>query len=119
MRVKKFSGYSVAVFNPIPFYCISTETEAWSSPKRTPIVCAISRDDARSFSRRGVSFVNGGLREFSKNVCLLEDDYTNSYCYPSLIETKDGFLVSYYHSNNTPYCLKASKIVKVLREEIE
>ena len=119
MRVKKFGEYSAAVFNPIPFYCISTETEAWSSPKRTPIVCAVSRDDARSFSRRGVSFVNGGMREFTKNVYLLEDDYSNSYCYPSMLETRDGFLVSYYHSNGTPYCLKASKIVKVLREEIE
>lgn len=119
MRVKKFSETSVAVFNPIPFYCISTETEVWSSPKRTPIVCAVTRGDTQAFSKRGVSFVNGGMKEFCRNVYLLEDDYSNSYCYPSLLETSDGFLVSYYHSDNTPYCLKASKIVKVLWSEIE
>ncbi len=119
MRVKRFGDIAAAVFNPIPFCCLSTNTEAWSSPKRTPIVFAVSRDDARSFDRRGVSFVNGGMREFMKNVYLLEDDYSNSYCYPSLLETKDGYLVSYYHSENTPYCLKASKIVKIYREEIE
>ena len=119
MRVKKFGDYAVAIFNPVPFSCVGTGMEAWSSPKRTPIVAAISRDDARSFDKRGVSFVNGGMREFSGNVYLLETDTSNSYCYPSLLETKDGFLVSYYHSDNTPYCLKASRIVKILREEIE
>ena len=56
---------------------------------------------------------------FVKDVYLLEDDYTNSYCYPAMIETKDGFLVAYYHSNNSTYCLNSSKITKVYRTEIE
>jgi len=119
MRVKRIGEYAAAVFNPIPFHCLNTGTELWSSPKRTPIVCAVSRDDARSLNRRGVSFVNGGMKEFLKEVRLLEDDTSNSYCYPSILGTKDGFLVSYYHSDNTPVCLRASKIVKVYREEIE
>ena len=118
MRVKRFRDASAAVFNPVPFHCLSTTVEAWNSPKRTPIVCAVTRGDTRPFSKRGVSFVNGGMQDFVKNVYLLEDDTSNSYCYPSLLETADGFLVSYYHSSGTPYCLKASKIVKVLWSEI-
>ena len=93
--------------------------EAWLSPKRTPIVCAVSKDDAESFSKRGVTFVNGRMAFFVKDVYLLEDDYTNSYCYTAMIETKDGFLVEYYHSDNSPFCLNASKITKVYRTEIE
>lgn len=119
MRVKKFKTIAAAVFNPIPFHCLNDRTEVWRSPKRTPIVCAVSRDDATSFSRRGATFVNGRMDSFVCDVYLLEDDTTNSYCYPAMLETKDGFLVAYYHSDNTPYCLTASKITKVYRTEIE
>ena len=119
MRVKKFETIAAAVFNPIPFHCLNDRTEVWRSPKRTPIVCAVSRDDATSFSRRGATFVNGRMDSFVCDVYLLEDDTTNSYCYPAMLETKDGFLVAYYHSDNTPYCLTASKITKVYRTEIE
>ena len=119
MRVKKFKNIAVAAFNPIPFCCINDRVEDWLSPKRTPIVCAVSKDDAESFCQRGAAFVNGKMAFFVKDVYLLEDDYTNSYCYPAMIETKDGFLVAYYHSNNSTYCLNSSKITKVYRTEIE
>ena len=80
---------------------------------------AVSRDDGKSLNKRGVSFVNGGLREFQKNVYLLEDDTSESYCYTSMISTNDGCLVSYYHSAGTPHCLRASKIVKITWDETD
>lgn len=119
MRVKQVGGLAAAVYNPVAFNVLSNGVENWNSPKRTPIVCAISRDDAHSLNRRGVTFVNGGLRDFRAQVYLLEDDLTNSYCYPAITETADGFLVAYYHSNGTPHCLRSSKVVKVRREELD
>ena len=119
MRVKRLGEFTAAAFNPVPYNCLRTDTETWSSPKRTPIVLAVSRDDGKSLNRRGVSFVNGGLREFQKNVYLLEDNTSESYCYPSMISTNDGCLVSYYHSAGTPHCLRASKIVKITWDETD
>ena len=118
MRVKRVGPYAAAVFNPLAFNCLRQNTEAWSSPKRTPIVCALSADDGHSFADAGITSVNGGLRKFAENCYLLETDYSDSYCYPSIQETKDGFLVSYYHSNGTPACLNSSKIVKVRFAEL-
>ncbi len=119
MRVKKCGDTVIAAFNPIPFYCLHDRRETWNSPRRTPIVCAVSRDDGLSFHKRGVSFAGGGLRSFSSQVYLLEEDENNSYCYPALQATKDGFLAAYYHSDGTPHCLNATKITKVYRSEIE
>ena len=118
MRVKRIGDITVAVFNPVPFNVTNDKTEAWNSPKRTPLVLAVSTDDAVSMNKRGASFVNGGFKDFCKNVYMLEDDPSDSYCYPSVIGTKDGLLVSYYHSNGTKFCLKASKIIKIYRNEL-
>ncbi len=118
MRVKRVGEYVAAVFNPIGFSCLREAGEAWGSPKRTPIVCALSRDDGHSFADRGILAGDGKMRDFVKQCCLLETDERESYCYPSILETRDGFLVSYYHSNGTEACLNSSKIVKVRREEL-
>ena len=118
MRVKRVGPYVAAVFNPIAFNCLRENSEVWGSPKRTPIVCALSADDGHSFADRGICGINGGLRAFSEHCFLLETDRTDSYCYPSIQETADGFLVSYYHSNGTPACLNSSKIVKIRWEEL-
>ena len=118
MRVKKIGDLTAALFNPVPYNPLREDTELWRSPKRTPIACAFSKDDGRSLNRRGVSFVNGGLLEYGRNVYLLEDDPSESYCYPALIETEDGFLAAYYHSAGTRACLSATKVVKVRRDEI-
>ena len=118
MRVKRTGNLTVAVFNPKPFSCVHTDTEVWNSPKRTPLVCAVSFDDGSSFDTTGKTFANGQLLDFAANCYLLEDDETNSYCYPAVIAVKDGFLVSYYHSNSTPICLNSSRVVKVCYNEI-
>jgi len=119
MRVERIGDLTAAVFNPVPFNPLREDTELWQSPKRTPIACAISKDDGLSLNRRGISFVNGGLREYRKQVYLLEDDTSESYCYPALIETRDGFLAAYYHSAGTRSCLSATRIVKIRREELD
>ena len=118
MRVKRTGDITVAVFNPKAFSCVQTATEVWNSPKRTPLVCAVSFDDGRSFDTAGKTLANGQLLDFAANCFLLEDDETNSYCYPAVIGVKDGFLVSYYHSNGTPICLNSSRVVKVFFNEI-
>lgn len=120
MRVKKVGDYVAAVYNPVAFNCLREDAEVWGSPKRTPFVVSLSKDDAKDFDARRTTIVNGSLnKEFIKNTYLLEDDLSNSYCYPSICETKDGFLVSYYHSNGTEICLNSTKIVKVYYSEIE
>ena len=63
--------------------------------------------------------MNGGFKPFVNNCYLLEDDTTNSYCYPAIIEVEDGFLVAYYHSGNTDVCLNCTKIIKVRFDEIQ
>jgi len=101
MQVKKVGKYTLAVFNPIPGYTSRDEQkEPWG---RTPYLCAVSEDDGKTF-----------LRTY-----YLEDDFTNGYCYPSLIECEDGFLVAYYHSDGSEICLRSQKITKVLWKEIE
>ena len=118
MRVKKIGGRAAAVFNPVGFNIMNTATEAWSSPKRTPIVCSVSDDGGASFADRKTTSVNGGLKGFRENTYLLETDLSESYCYPSAVAVKDGLLVSYYHSGGTPFCLNCSKIVKIRFDEL-
>ncbi len=119
MQVKKVGKYTVAIFNPIGFNCLRTDTEVWKSPKRTPFVCAISEDGGVSFVDMTKTFGNGGFDDFVDNCYLLEDDTTNSYCYPAIIEVNDGFLTAYFHSNNTEFCLNSTKITKVTYSELE
>ena len=119
MLVKRVKDYVIAIFNPIGYHCLNTRTEAWRSPKRTPYVCAVSRDGGVRFDSTDKSFADGGFAPFIKNCVLLEDDLKNSYCYPAVLETKEGFLVAYYHSNDTEICLNSTKIIKITHEEME
>lgn len=119
MLVKKVGNYTLAIFNPVPFSCVFTQTEDWGSPKRTPFVCAVSLDDAKSFTDMTYNSRNGDYASFVKKCYYLEDDFFNSYCYPAVIEVDEGFLVAYYHSNGSDICLNATKITKVRFSEIE
>ena len=56
---------------------------------------------------------------FINNSFLVETDDSNSYCYPSVIDTKDGLLIAYYHSGGHPCPLKSAKITKVYFDEFE
>jgi len=118
MHVKKCGDYLIAVYNPQSFGYANTATEAWPSAKRTPLVCAVSTDDGESFALDGKSATGGAYQNFIENCYLLEDDITNSYCYPAILPVKDGFLVHYYHSNGTNACLSSGKITKVYYNEL-
>ena len=119
MRVKRVGELVAAVYNPVGYNCLQWATEVWGSPKRTPIVLSLSGDDGRSFSDRGVNAANGGFLAMAKRTYLLEDDLSESYCYPSIQEVKDGILISYYHSDGDPRCLNASKVIKIYYHEIK
>ena len=99
MLVKDAGSYTLAVFNPIPRYQGRPASEPWG---RTPLVCAVSRDRGRTFPQ----------------IFYIEDDLSNGYCYPALLETHDGFLLAYYHSNNTGICLNSCRITKVSFSEL-
>lgn len=101
LLMKKVGKYTVAVFNPVPNYTTrpNADGNVWG---RTPLVCAVSEDDGKNFNR----------------IFALEDDPTNGYCYPAIIEGDDYFLVSYYHSNNADSPLTSCKMIKILFEEI-
>jgi len=101
MQVKKVGKYTIAVFNPIPAYNTRECSNTWG---RSPLVCAVSTDDGRSF----------------KNVFHLEDDLENGYCYPAIFEAKDGILFAYYHSDGVKgMVLTSNMLKKVYFDEIE
>lgn len=119
MQVKDAHGYTLAIFNPVSYHCLREDREDWKSPKRTPFVLAISKDGGLSFTDMKKTFRDGGFIPFEKDCRLLESDLSNSYCYPAIIETNGGFLVGYYHSDNTPICLNGTKITKVSLNELD
>lgn len=101
LLMKKVGKFTVAVFNPIPNYTTRPNADGivWG---RTPLVCAVSEDDGMNF----------------REIYAIEDDPTNGYCYPAIIDGNDYFLVSYYHSNNNDCPLTSCKIKKIMFDEI-
>ena len=119
MQILKCGEVVVAVFNPVPFTVVNQLTEQWNSAKRTPLAIAVSENDGREFSKNEMS-ANGKLKEFSlNNVFLIEDDPSDSYCYPAIFDGGDYILVGYYHSNGTGWCLNCGKIVKICKTEFK
>ncbi len=118
MRVKRVGELTVAVFNPQPYYPSRLDLSSSGTPRRTPFVMAVSRDDARSFDATGKSYCSFGLSDFRDSLYTLENDPENAFCYPAIIETKDGFLVAYYHSNNSGHTLDSAKIVKIAYNDL-
>jgi len=118
MRIKKTGDYVTAVLNPVGYGCTNESTEIWKSPKRTPLVCTVTGNDGKDMHATGKTFANGGLDELREHTYIIEPAGRNSACYPALIGTKDGFLVSYYHSGGTEMCLHDTKIIKVTFEEL-
>ena len=118
MQVKAAHGYTLAVFNPLGYSCVRDARESWGSPKRTPLALAYCDDGGLSFVDTRTTPAGGGFLSFSERCRLLEDDMENSYCYPAIMEVNDGFLVAYYHSDNTDACLNATKITKVSLDEL-
>jgi hypothetical protein len=119
MRVKHVGKCTVAVFNPVPLSCVRELRERWGSGKRTPLICAISPEDAMDFKNTNASLAYCNMDTFFAHCFALETDPKNSFCYPAIIQTKDGFLVAYYDSDNKVVPLNACRIRKVLYSEIQ
>ena len=119
MRIKKVGKYTVAIFNPLSYNVLRTDHSKRFNTKRTPFVCAVSANDGREFDTTGKTFAAGALAYFQRMCYLLEDDYRDSYCYPAICEAKDGFVVSYYHSDGSDYTLNSEKIAKVYFSELD
>lgn len=101
MQVKKIGKYTLAVFNPIPAYTTRDCSNTWG---RSPLVCAVSIDDGKSFNKW----------------FYLEDDLENGYCYPAIYGIEDGVLFAYYHSDGVKgMVLTSNMIKKVYYDEIE
>lgn len=99
LLMKRACGKTLAVFNPIPNYTTRDGEKAWG---RTPLVCAVSDNDGKSFER----------------IYFLEDDPENGYCYPAIFDGGDYALIAYYHSDNTEIPLNSLKIKKISSEEL-
>ena len=113
MRVKRIGEYTVAAFNPSACHCLSP------SNARRPLVCAVCRDDGASFQNFTDFTTSAKMKKFSQGLFAVENDPANTYCYPSMIEVKGGFLIAYYHSEGDAFPLRATKITKILFDEIE
>ena len=100
LLMKRACGYTLAVFNPIPNYTTRSCENSWG---RTPLVCAVSKDDGRTFPI----------------ILTLENDPNNGYCYPAIFDGGNYALISYYHSDNTGTPLTATKILKITADELE
>lgn len=106
MLIKKIGERRMAaVFNPVarPAACLMEQEERWKILGRTPLLCAVSEDDDNTYTK----------------FFYIEDDITNDYCYPAIIEGKDYFLIAYYHSGNTGIPLSNLKITKVMYSELD
>lgn len=100
LLMKRACGMTLAVFNPIPNYTTRDGEKAWG---RTPLVCAVSDNDGKTFER----------------LFFLEDDPENGYCYPAIFDGGDYTLIAYYHSDNTGVPLNSLKIKKILNSELK
>ena len=118
MRIKKIKDLTVAIFNPTGCTCTRDDYSVRGSIRRTPFVCAVSRDDGMSFNDLSGFEKGKKMMKFRGSAFLLESSLDDTYCYPSIIETKDGFLVAYYHSGGGTYTLASTKISKVYFDEI-
>ncbi len=118
MRVKRVGDITVAVYNPQPYNPSRLDLSSSGTPRRTPFVMAVSHDDGKSFDARGKTYSSFGLADFQDSLYTLENDPDNAFCYPAIIEVDDGFLVAYYHSNNSGHTLDSAKIIKVYFNEL-
>ena len=99
LLMKRACSMTLAVFNPIPNFTTRDGEKAWG---RTPLVCAVSDNDGKSFDR----------------VFFLEDDPENGYCYPAIFDGGEYALIAYYHSDNTEIPLNSLRIKKILKSEL-
>lgn len=100
-RLQKNNALFV-VWNPVPNY--NTRSRPPYLQGRTPLVCAISLDDGKTWAEP----------------MLLEDDQDRGFCYPAIHELNDGVLISYCGGNVADGgCLCRQIINKVRFDEMD
>ncbi len=118
MRVSCLGDKVIAVFNPVGNSLCSAYQTPWGAPPRTPIMLAVSDDGGQSFAKPAKEFSWNAFRSHKKNCFLIEDDPSDSYCYPAMIRVNGGFLVTYYCDAGSNRVLNCSHIVKITDEEL-
>ena len=79
MSVKPTRKGWLAIWNPVPTNNISGDLWRSATGGRTPLVCAISKDDGKSWSEPDI----------------IENDPQAGYCYTAICETEDALLLGY------------------------
>lgn len=118
MRVTAAGTYTVAVLNPVGRQLFSRSTLSWGGGRRTPLAAVLSKDGGMSLAVGPDRFNWSAMNDFTAHCVLLEDDPDMNYCYPAIIGTADGFLVTYYCGDNHRI-LRNSRVMKVSNLEIE
>lgn len=118
MRVRNMGKYAVAVFNPVGRSVGHNIANSWGGGFRSPLAIAVSKSGVSGLAKSADTFNWRTFKEFISHCALIEDDLTKQYCYPSLIETGDGFLVAYYY-DDSGRILNQTRIVKVTDEELK
>lgn len=96
-------GTLYGVWNPMPLYNgRGKHPSGWG---RTPLVCAVSRDDGTTWS----------------DPVVLADDPTHGYCYPALFFTEDDCMLTAYCSGGPEegICLAQLTIHKIPLSELQ
>ena len=118
MRVERFGDKTIAGFNPLAHSQAAAYRLHWGAPQRSPLVLALSISDGSDFARPVSDFSYNAFNDFCQRCFALEDDPADSFCYPAMIRTKDGFLVTYYCDGGSHRVLNYSHILKISDEEM-
>ena len=121
MLVRNIQDLTVAILNPMPQSTLFSRFDKWCNFKymRTPFVMAVAKDGGLSFVEEDFSSQKGEVLPFIEKCYYIEDDTTESYCYPSIIEVEDGILVAYYFSNGSGQMLNSARIKKISFNELD
>lgn len=119
MIVCKMRGFAIAVLNPIPWAGTFAIAKEWLPHKdRTPFVLIADPTGGEALVKQDFSSRVGEFMPYVRHCYYLEDDRTETYCYPSLIEVEGGLLVAYYYSDRSGKELASARIKKILWEEL-
>ena len=120
MLVRDAGEYTFAILNPIPFGGTFAYAEHWLPHKdRTPFVIIADKTGGLDLVSKDFSKRVGDFMPYVKQCYYLEDDRSETYCYPTLFEAKDGIIVAYYYSDGSGKKLASGRITKILYSEIE
>ncbi|MBP3605730.1 MAG: exo-alpha-sialidase [Clostridia bacterium] len=119
MIVRKAGSCAIAVLNPIPWAGTFGISREWLPHKdRTPFVLIADPTGGEALVKQDFSSRVGEFMPYVRYCYYLEDDRSETYCYPSLIEVEGGLLVAYYFSDGSGKELASARIKKIRWEEL-